>query len=320
MSRDASGMPPLPSTSARGSTSSASLAAPGEASTPLLARSSPPSRRETRGLRPALAALAALIASVGIARAAFPGSSSSFSDVVSHATARHRLSSRRISPAPGGGGEDGEVVIAFQSRGFYNYRATVRLFEQAFPDKTLVLVHAGDAAQAARDPSHPRVRLAPPEAYPAVDFVVEGPNVHRHVDGDAACGFVTGERVAITLGEQRRRQQCQVVATRRVSPRLPVQTRDVLSQIISRVLVCFESSERLESVKHVEVLLNQAREPERFQVVHGTCGEAAWCQNTGVLAAWSRYQPRIAPQRRSVQRDLVRGSRLLRNLGVCRAQ
>ena len=87
------------------------------------------------------------------------------------------------------------MVIAFQSRGFYNYRATVRLFEQAFPDKTLVLVHAGDAAQAARDPSHPRVRLAPPEAYPAVDFVVEGPNVHRHVDGDAACGFVTGERV-----------------------------------------------------------------------------------------------------------------------------
>ena len=53
-------------------------------------------------------------------------------------------------------------MIAFQSRGFYNnYRATVRLFEQAFPDKTLVLVHAGDAAQAARDPSHPRVRLAP---------------------------------------------------------------------------------------------------------------------------------------------------------------
>ena len=38
-----------------------------------------------------------------------------------------------------------QVVVAFQSAGFVNYHATVRLFRAAFPDKDIILVDAGDA-------------------------------------------------------------------------------------------------------------------------------------------------------------------------------
>jgi hypothetical protein len=88
------------------------------------------------------------------------------------------------------------VVVGFQSRGFYNYKATIRLLRQAFPEHDLLLVgQAGDAASLVDNDRVKRGHAGwpgDPGFPPYVDIVVEGPNVHRHVDGDRACGFVAG--------------------------------------------------------------------------------------------------------------------------------
>ena len=90
----------------------------------------------------------------------------------------------------------GHVVVGFQSRGFYNYRATIRLLRQAFPEHDLLLVgQAGDAASLVDNDRVKRGHAGwpgDPGFPPYVDIVVEGPNVHRHIDGPRACGFVVG--------------------------------------------------------------------------------------------------------------------------------
>jgi hypothetical protein len=91
-----------------------------------------------------------------------------------------------------------QVVMGFQSRGFYNFRASVRLLQQAFPNKDLVLVGdgAGDAlALVDGIRVHRGVGGWPgDEGFPKfVDFVIEGPNVHRWIDGTNACGFSVGK-------------------------------------------------------------------------------------------------------------------------------
>ena len=85
-----------------------------------------------------------------------------------------------------------QVVVAFQSAGYYNYHATVRLFRAAFPDKEIILVDAGDA-NAEVDNRHVFARSSA-EGLP-VDFVVEGPNVHRWRDGANACRWTVGNTV-----------------------------------------------------------------------------------------------------------------------------
>ena len=88
------------------------------------------------------------------------------------------------------------VVVGFQSRGFYNYKATIRLLRQAFPEHDLLLVgQAGDAASLVDNDRVKRGHAGwpgDPGFPPYVDIVVEGPNVHRYIDGDRACGFVAG--------------------------------------------------------------------------------------------------------------------------------
>ena len=90
-----------------------------------------------------------------------------------------------------------QVTVGFQSRGFYNYRASIRLLTQAFPNMDLVLV--GDAGDALSLVDNVRVHRGhggkPGDAgFPEfVDFVLEGPNVHRWVDGDKACAFIVGK-------------------------------------------------------------------------------------------------------------------------------
>ena len=85
-----------------------------------------------------------------------------------------------------------QVVVAFQSAGFVNYHATVRLFRAAFPDKDIILVDAGDA-NADVDNRHVFARSSA-DGLP-VDFVVEGPNVHRWRDGANACRWTVGHTV-----------------------------------------------------------------------------------------------------------------------------
>ena len=85
-----------------------------------------------------------------------------------------------------------QVVVAFQSVGYVNYHATIRLFRAAFPDKDIILVDAGDA-NADVDNRHVFARSSA-EGLP-VDFVVEGPNVHRWVDGPNACRWTVGNTV-----------------------------------------------------------------------------------------------------------------------------
>ena len=117
--------------------------------------------------------------------------------------ARHRetpLGAARntlLRAAVGAPGGRGHVVVGFQSRGFYNYKATIRLIQLAFPEHDLLLV--GQVGDAVALVDNYRVKLGhsgwPGDpGFPAhVDVVIEGPNVHRHVDGPRACGFQVGK-------------------------------------------------------------------------------------------------------------------------------
>ena len=70
----------------------------------------------------------------------------------------------------------GQVIVAFQSGGYYSWHATLKLFRMAFPDKAIVLLHWGDAGYAIdnvhvfagqeSDPAGTRRPLTPPRLRP----------------------------------------------------------------------------------------------------------------------------------------------------------
>ena len=157
-------------------------------------RGSPPggtARSTARALLVGVASfalMALVMASIALAAA---GGAASATDAATRNTLI-RASLGEEAPA-----QRGHVVVGFQSRGFYNYKATIRIIQLAFPDHDLVLVgQAGDAAVLVDNHRVKRGHSGWPgdPGFPAyVDLVVEGPNVHRHVDGPRACGFQVGE-------------------------------------------------------------------------------------------------------------------------------